>query len=109
MKLWSEELALLNEIIGRRSAQLLPAVAHVGNTSSPTEELGALLAVLAAELEEFGLGRDGEPNAHGLHVDALMARLRRAAAKASAPSPASRWSASTARRADLPTPEADAR
>lgn len=109
MKLWSEELDLLNEIVGRRSAILLPAVAHVGNTPPAIEELGALLAVLADELEEFGLGQDGEPNAHGLHVDALMARLRWAAAKASTSSSASRWSASTAGRADLPTPEAGAR
>ena len=76
MKLWSEELALLNGIVGRRKADLLRAVAHVGNTPLPAEELRALRTVLADELEEFGFGRDGEPNAHGLHVDALIARLR---------------------------------
>lgn len=76
MKLWSEELTLLDEIVGRRNAELLPVVAHVGHLPLPTQELIALRAVLADELEEFGLGRDGEPNAHGLHVDSLIARLR---------------------------------
>jgi len=75
MRLDDEEMALLNEIVRRRRAELIPVVTSIGGARLSTESREELRAVLADELEEHGLGPDHEANAYGLYVDALIGRL----------------------------------
>jgi len=75
MRLDSDEMILLHEIVERRRADLIAIVSKIGDQPLATEVREELRRVLADELDESGRGRDGELNAHGLYVDSLIERL----------------------------------
>jgi hypothetical protein len=62
----------LNEVIGRRSPELMTLVQASLERDLTNEERSELAQIVTDEFSQFGLREDSEPNAYGLEMEDLI-------------------------------------